>query len=189
MKIYKPIHLMKVVSPEKVNKISKLFSNHEDAPIRNGGKFDLTFVRYSPDTYFSNGDQIGELYQNGIFDPLVMTNYKFLALLLVCSSNPLVLFSDFSFKNADESDEAVESRGQIKELIESEKEVTRSFEFLKETGQRISRIELGIESARNKVVIYSNGNIGLSNNFPEALYEEVFSLIEFLFTGTVKNEK
>ncbi|MCT0506805.1 hypothetical protein [Lactococcus cremoris] len=189
MKIYKPIHLIQATPTKEVKKISKLFSNYEDDPIRNNSNFDLVFVRYSPDVYFSHGEEIGKLFESDTFDPLVMTNYKFLALLLVCSSNPMIVFSDFSFKNSDESDRSEENREHIKEMIESEDKVTRSFKFLKNIGQRISRIELSIESTRNKVVVYSNGNIGLSNNFPSKYYKEVFPLVELLFTGELPNEK
>lgn len=189
MKIYKPIHLIQSVSLGKVNEISKLFSDYEDTPIQNDSKFDLAFIRYSPDTYFSNGKQIGELFQSGIFDPLVMTNYKFLALLLVCSSNPLVIFSDFSFKNDDENVESEENRTLIKDLIDNDKKIDRSFEFLKDIDQRISRIEFTMDNFKNKVVFYSNGNIGLSDNFSQIYYKEVLNLVEFLFTGSLPNER
>ncbi|MFK4912061.1 MULTISPECIES: hypothetical protein [Lactococcus] len=189
MKIYKPIHLLYDIAPQKVLVINKLFSEHEGIPLQSDGDFKIALVRYSPDIYFNNGVEIGKLFQDEVFEPLVMTNYKFLALLLICSTNPLILFSDFSFKNDDDIEESEENRTYIKDLIDSDQKIDRSFEFLKDIEQRISRIELTIESPKNRVVFYSNGNVGLSDSFAKTYFNVVFQLVEFLFTGSLPNEK
>lgn len=189
MKIYKPIHLLHNTTSKEVVKISRLFSEHTNNLMIDNNDFRLALIRYSPDIYFDNGYDVGKLFQDGVFEPLVMTNYKFLALLLVCSTNSSILFSDFSFRNDDENDESEENRTHIKDLIDSDKKIDRSFEFLKDLDQRISRIEFLIDNHKNRVVFYSNGNIGLSDSFSQTYYREVFRLTEFLFTGCLPNEK
>jgi hypothetical protein len=179
MKVYKPIQMIKELSSEEMDNLSKLFSK-ENQIIYCSNNFAL--VRYSPDVYFKNGKAIGQLFESRTFVPLIMTNYKFLALLLICSSNPQFVFSDFSFKKEDDSEEADESKSYVRDLLKKEREVSSSFEFLKESGQKISSIELKQADSSEFMIINSSGNIAFSNNF-DVNQDHVLDIVQFLFTG------
>jgi len=38
---------------------------------------------------------------------------------------------------------------------------------------------------KNKIRVYSNGNIALSNSFDKAMHSLMTDIVEFLFTGNV----
>lgn len=183
MKSYKPIHLKRDLG--SVDKISSLFSNADEKPIKSdSNNFNLFLVPYSPDVYFDNDKEIGKLFEYGVFEPLVMTNYKFLSLLLVSYNNDLIEFCDFSLKNDNEYPE--DTIEFIKDSVKDQRQVKPSFEFLQNQNQKISTLVF-IFNENNKIYVYSTGKIGLSENFPQKYYNEVFKLVEFLFTGELND--
>lgn len=181
MKVYKPIRLIKDLSYDEITALSKLFSDDNDIIRHN----EFTLLKYSPDTYFKNGRAIGDLFQSDIFEPLIMTNYKFLALLLVCSSHSQLIFSDFSFKKYDDGQEVEDEKYHVRSLLDEQGNVSGSFEFLKDVGQKIASVELKVGNSSDIVIVYSSGNIAFSDSISDNK-KCILDIVQFLFTGRVK---
>ena len=128
-------------------------------------------------------------FQDGIFSPLVMTNYKFLSVLLYSSHKKEITFSDFSFKYDEESNEAEVDKDKVKSLLNESDSTDNSLNYIEEAGQKIIKIELTIGDFNDKVMIYSSGNLGFSNNFSDAHMELILELVTFLFTGKITDER
>lgn len=180
MKIYRAIKFNKETPNDKVYEFAALFS--ERTQIISKKKKTFVCIRYNPDTYLKNQEQIGIFYNANFFKPLVMTNYKFLALLLKISNEDIVSFKNFSFYNGD-SEEGEIDKEEIESQINQGRDIDFTFDFLEEADQRIKYVELHLGSSKNKVRIYASGNIGLSENFDPEYNNYILDMVEFLFIG------
>ncbi|MCH7321803.1 hypothetical protein LZ480_07835 [Solibacillus sp. MA9] len=176
MRVYKPIKVSEAFDIKNIDYFTSLFSD-ECYAIKNANKY--ICVRYNPDIYNINQEKIAEFFSKDLYKPLTMTNYKFLYLLLEISKSEVFKFVNFEFKF--DGEEAEIEKMQVKEMIEDD--VKSSFEFLNETGQKISYIDFDIFDKYNSIRIFSSGNIGVSNRFNEEYNNILLNLIEFLFTG------
>lgn len=181
MKIYKPIKFNKRLSAIERDEFALLFSNKSEIVGNENESF--FFVRYIPDTYILNKEKIKNFYERNIFVPLVMTNYKFLYLLLRINQEKKYTFTNFELKY--EGNEYELEKNTIEEMINDTKPIEPTFEMLQEKGQKIRFIDLELMNSKNRVRIYSNGNIGLSNGFEVENYKEISSIIKLLFTGSL----
>lgn len=179
MKTYKVIHMLKDFSESELNNFSSLFSekkfyisNKEDPYV---------CVSFNPDVYLSNKQAISEYFKKNYYSPLIMTNYKFLSVLLLISGNTNYKFKDFSFK--EEGEEGEHEKSVIEEMIFENKNVHDTFSFLESKDQTIKSIELELFSPVNRLKLYSSGNISISNSFSEEYFPHIINLIDYLFTG------
>lgn len=184
MRVYKPIKISEAFELNNIDYFTSLFSN-EPCALKNDSKY--ICVKYNPDVYNINQEKIAKYFSEDLYKPLTMTNYKFLYLLLEISKSDVFNFVNFEFKY--EGEEAEMEKMQVKEMVEDD--VKSTFEFLNETGQKISYIDFNIFNKFNTIRIFSSGNIGISNRFNEDYYDTLLNLSEFLFTGKglIKNEE
>lgn len=182
MKTYKAIHLLNEQATHELKNISSLFSEKqtfisvEDNP--------YVCVAFTPDVYLKNIHATNKYFNHNYYVPLIMTNYKFLSLLLKISENPNYKFVDFSFKQ--DGDEGDQEKEFVEETILKEKNLQESFKFLESKDQTIKYIELKICNS-NLIRIDSSGNIAVPNNFSEKYYPYVINLVKYLFTGHIDN--
>lgn len=179
MKTYKAIHTLKDFSEYELNDFSSLFSGR-NSYISNGEK-PYVCIPFSPDVYLNNKQVISEYFKKNYYSPLIMTNYKFLSLLLLIVGNSNYTFKDFSFK--EEGEEGEHEKSVIEEMIFENKNVHDTFNFLESKDQTIKSIELEVFSPMNSLRIYSSGSISISNSFSEQYFPHVLHLIDYLFTG------
>lgn len=179
MATYKAIQILKDFSLSELEDLAALFSSKQSII----GKEDTPFkcIAYDPDCYLQNVDKISRQFENGNFRPVIITNYKFLALLLWVSKLEEFVFTDFSFK--EDGEEAELEKTTVKDMLSDSDEVGNISNFLKENSQKIQYIELYLKSPKNRVRIHSNGNISLSNTFDKSLYSLIIKIVQFLFTG------
>ena len=93
------------------------------------------------------------------------------------------IFSDFSFK--EDGEEAESEKEVVQEMLINNKDVSLISNFLKENSQKIQYIELELFKTKNRVRVFSNGNISLSNAFEKEYYSSVLKIVKFLFTGSI----
>lgn len=179
MKTYKAIHLLKDFSEFELNEFSSLFSK-ENSAISNG-KNPYIGVLFNPDVYLMNKEITNEYFRKNCYSPLIMTNYKFLSVLLLISKIQDYTFKDFSFK--EEGEEGEIEKTVLEDMILENKNVRDTFNFLESKDQTIKFIELEVFSPRNRLKIYSSGNVSISNSFSKENFPHVVHLIEYLFTG------
>ncbi len=181
MIVYKSIEMLENLSENDLKHFASLFSNKQSFIEKNGKPF--LCIPYNPDTYYLNQKEISIAFEEGKFQPLVVTNYKFLALLLWTSKKSEFVFTDFSFK--EDGEEAESEKTTVQDMISEGDDVKTVSDFLKDNSQKIQYIELCMVNQKNKIRIFSNGNIALSNSFDKAMYSLVTDIVEFLFTGNV----
>lgn len=180
MKTYKVIHMLKEISEGELKHFSSLFSRKSTNTL-NGSDFSYICVPFDPDTYLINDEEIKTYFQNGYYSPLIMTNYKFLSLLLLISNNEKYRFRDFSFREAGE--EGDHEKSIIEDMISENRNMKDTFDFLESKHQTIKSIELEFSHPSNLLKIYSSGNISFSNSFSRDYIPDVFNLLKYLFTG------
>lgn len=178
MRTYKAIQILRDLSPSELDDFASLFSNKQSII---SDKNQFICVALNPDCYLLNEAKIGQLFSEDYFRPLIITNYKLLSLLLITARKEEFLFTDFSFK--EDGDEHENDKRIVKEMLSESNDVLDISSFLKENSQKIRYIELSIENRKNRMRIYSNGNISLTNSFDERLNKLVLSVVQFLFTG------
>ena len=179
MATYKAIHILKDFSLSELEGLASLFSSEKSII----GKEDNPFkcIAYNPDCYLKNMDKISRQFENGNFRPVIITNYKFLALLLWGYKLEEFIFTDFSFK--EDGEEAELEKEIVKGMLSDSDEVLNISNFLEENSQKIQYVELYLKSFQNRVCIHSNGNISLSNTFDKGLYSFIIKIVQFLFIG------
>lgn len=177
MRVFKPMKISEAFDLKDIDSFTSLFSNDHFTIKSKSNKY--ICVRYSPDIYNINQERVANYFSENLYKPLTMTNYKFLYLLLEVSKSKVLKFIDFEFKF--DGEETEREKAQVKEMIEEG--VKSTFEFLNEMGQKISYIDLNVINHFNKIRIFSNGNIAITNKFNEEYYDILLNLIEFLFTG------
>lgn len=180
MKTYKAVQVLNVFSPSELEVFASLFSSKQS--VISNDKSQFICIEINPDHYLLNKDEISELFKNNYFKPLVVTNYKLLSLLLVVAKRKEFQFTDFSFKESGE--EAETEKIIVKDMLSESSDVLDISSFLKENSQKIHYLELEISNSKNRMRIYSNGNISLTNSFDKNLYPLITNVIQFLFTGS-----
>lgn len=183
MKVYKPLKLSDEFDMGKLERFASFFSKDKNILFKSDKKY--VCVNYNPDVYFENQNLINDYFSENLFTPLIMTNYKFVFLLLMISNNKNWTFTDFSFKN--EGEEGESDKEIVHDLIESDddskKIASDTNVFLKESGQKIASIELRLLN-RYKIKIFTNGTLAISDNLlMEKNMNLLLGLVEFLFTG------
>ncbi|MDG4957320.1 hypothetical protein [Lactococcus lactis] len=190
MEIYKALQVKNDTSRETVNTLVSLFSDTPSFLTKNE-KF--VCVKYNPDTYLSNEKKISNLYKQKVFKPLIITNYKFLALLLQLNKSNKIdaEYTDFYFSNTeyDETDDQYILKEEIKEYIKKD---TLDFEellsILSDSDYNIKFVEFKVKKSTDYVTIYTSGNIKYEKSIENVSFETVLDIIEFLFTGSVSYE-
>ncbi|PAK66215.1 hypothetical protein [Lactococcus lactis] len=180
MKIYKAVKFNKKLPYDKIDNFLALFS--EKPQIISSENTLYACVRYNPDTYLKNEQDIGKLYESETISSLIMNNYRFLALLLKISREELVTFKNFSFYH-DDSEEADIDKEEIESQINQGSDLNFTFDVLEDKNQKIKYVELHLNNPKNMIRVYASGNIGLSNSFEPIYNEYILKLVEFLFTG------
>lgn len=182
MKTYKAIHLLNENAKNELNSISSLFSEKESL-ISYTKESEYACVAFTPDVYLKNKVIINNYFSKNYFAPLVMTNYKFLSLLLMIAENPDYTFKDFSFR--EDGYEGDHEKEFVEELILGEKNLQKSFNFLESKDQNIKFIELEVCNSNNRLRIYSSGNIAVSRSFDEQDFPYIINLVKYLFIGRI----
>lgn len=181
MRIFKAIQILKDFKPNELDKFSSLFSSKQSIIADESNTF--VCLSFNPDQYLRNEKTISEYFVKDYFRPLIITNYKLVALLLVTSKMEGYIFSDFSFK--EDGEEAESEKEVVQEMLINNKDVSLISNFLKENSQKIQYIELELFKTKNRVRVFSNGNISLSNAFEKEYYSSVLKIVKFLFTGSI----
>ncbi|WP_426272581.1 hypothetical protein [Exiguobacterium sp. R-17] len=181
MKTYKAIHLLNEKAVNELKNISSLFSEKERLIFVESKPY--VCVSFTPDVYFKNIHENNSYFISNYFKPLIMTNYKFLSLLLEISEDPNYKFIDFSFKQ--DGDEGDQEKEFVEEIISRERNVQASFDFLESKDQTIKYIDLIVCDSKHPIRIDSSGNISVPNNFSEKYSPYIINLIEYLFTGHI----
>ncbi|NCB65240.1 MAG: hypothetical protein EOM48_03600 [Bacilli bacterium] len=181
MKNYKAIRRLKDFSSNELNSFASLFSSKQS--LINNDQTAFMCAAFNPDHYLQNEDKISEFFANGYFQPLIVTNYKLLALLLVVSKKTEYSFTDFSFK--EDGEDAELEKEAVEEMLTRSEDVVNISNFLKINSQKIQYIELQLHSHQNRIRVYSSGTISLTNSFDKKLYPYILSIVQFLFTGSM----
>lgn len=183
MATYRAIQMIKTMSKKEFLRFASMFSTQQEFLNRGGSFFCL---KYNPDVYQMNQDKISEAFSSRIFKPLVITNYKFLSLLLTLYRDHRVYSTDFSFTyNQFEEDGYVEEKDNLREYIAEQWIIDEIYESLDSTNSKIKYVDIKINSYQEPVRFYASGNIMI----PDCLSLEdknfIMEIVEFLFMGSM----
>lgn len=179
LKTFKAMQLTSDFDEYELEKFIRYFSNKHEAIVETGNRY--VCIPFNPDIYILNQENIFKYFVQNKFVPLVLSNFKFLSLLLEIDENKKIIFKDFSFKMSDE--EAYIEKNEVEDLLLKNHNLKSANLYLKESNHTIKNIELQVANSNNRLIIHSSGNISISNRFEEIYYCEILKIIQFLFTS------
>lgn len=180
VKTYKAYQILNKAFYSDEKSFASLHSNKSNFMTDDSGQF--MCVRVTPDTYLLNEDKINNYFSKGFVSPLVVTNYKMLALILVVSQMDGVDFIDFSFK--ENSEESVGEKDYVQSMLTEKDPIIDISNFLKENSQKIQYIDL--KESNNKIRISSTGAIYVSPSLDINKNLVFMKIVIFLFTGELR---
>lgn len=174
MRTYK-VYMQKDKELINKNKLAELFDGMPD--ILETKDNTIFGIKFNPEDYVFNEKKIiGKIIQFKL-KPLVMTNFKFLMLLVEMQKTNMILKS-FEIKNDDNDNEETESI-----MSRTDENINGDLAFFENNDMKIKFIEIGFFESYSRFTVYSNGIISATDRFSEEEAEELARVIEFLFKG------